>query len=104
MLIHLLIGALAMWVVLFLVDYAKREALRLTWWHWLLTILNVLYMIFVVEVIYGFLAEGEPQAALVMGLLTAFFGVVWAVLLGRFVFVKPKEAPKNVGNPSTVAK
>jgi len=36
----------------------------------------------------GFLGEGAPQAALVMGLVTGIFAVIWAVLLGRFVFKK----------------
>jgi hypothetical protein len=38
------------------------------------------------EVIVGFFKEGAPQAALVMGLLTGIFAVIWGALLGRFVF------------------
>ena len=104
MTIHLFIGAFAMWAVLFLLDYAKQEGLNLNWWQWTLTILNVLYFVFVAEVIYGFLAEGAPQAALLIGLLTAFFGVVWAVLLRRFVFAKPAGAPEIAGQPSPAPK
>ncbi|MCG8353697.1 MAG: hypothetical protein MI924_38525 [Chloroflexales bacterium] len=103
MLIHLLIGAYAMWAVLFLIDYVNREGLHLTWWQWTLTLLNVLYFVFVAEVVYGFLSEGAAQAALVLGLLTAFFGVVWAVLLKRFVFAKPAERPRIAGRSSVAA-
>jgi len=45
------------------------------------------YAVFVLEVIVGFLGEGAPQAALVMGLLTGIIAIVWGVLLKRFVFV-----------------
>lgn len=36
--------------------------------------------------IAGFLAEGVPQAALVMGVILGLVAVTWAILLGRFVF------------------
>lgn len=101
MIIHILFGALAMWVILFLVDYAKREDLNLTWWHWLLTVLNVIYFLFVLELFYGFLGEGASQAALIMGLFTALVGVIWAVLLGRFVFAQPIPMPPAKPSPAT---
>jgi hypothetical protein len=43
-------------------------------------VLNVIYFVFVLELFYGFVHEGASQAALVMGVLTALVGVVWAVL------------------------
>ena len=93
-LIHLLIGALAMTTMFLLMGYARKYEIALKWWHWLLTGLGVLYAVFVLEIIAGFLAEGAPQAALVMGLITGILAVIWSVLLKRFVFVKPTlEAP-----------
>jgi len=88
MIVHLLIGALAMAGLLVLVDYARRNELHLTWWHWLLTVLGIIYTVFVLELIVGFLNEGAPQAALVMGMVTGIVAVIWGVLLGRFVFAK----------------
>lgn len=88
MFVHLLIGALAIAVVFMLADFVKKNALSLRWWHWLLTVLGVIYTVFVLELVYGFLAEGAPQAALVMGLVTGIFAVIWAVLLRRFVFTQ----------------
>ncbi|MCP4140139.1 MAG: hypothetical protein GY755_07595 [Chloroflexi bacterium] len=85
---HLLIGALAGASLLLLVDYARKKELTLKWWHWLLTILGIIYAIFVLELIVGFFSEGAPQAALVMGGMTGIVGVVWGVLLRRFVFAK----------------
>lgn len=88
MLIHLLIGALAMAALFFLFNYAQSNELQLKWWHWLLTVFGVLYAVFVLELIAGFLGEGAPRAALVMGLITGIIAVIWGVLLGRFVFKK----------------
>ena len=91
MLIQLLIGAVAMAVVWLLFSYARKRNLTLTWWQWAATVLGVIYAVFVLEVIVGFLQEGEPRAALVMGLITGIFAVVWGVLLGRFVFFKASK-------------
>ena len=88
MIIHLLIGALAMAGLLLLVDYTRKNAMSVKWWQWLLTGLGILYTVFVLELIVGFIGEGAGQAALVMGLITGFFAVIWGVLLGRFIFVK----------------
>ena len=100
MIFHLLLGALAMWTVLFLVDFTRQAGFDLSWWQWTATVLNVIYFVFVIEIIYGFVTEGMPQAGLIVGLLTAFLGVIWAVLLGRFFFVKPKEHPEIVDQPN----
>lgn len=88
MIVHILIGALAMAGLLLLVDYTRKNKLTLKWWHWLLTVLGIIFAVFDLEMIVGFLAEGAPQAALVMGGGTSIFVIVWGVLLGRFVFAK----------------
>ena len=93
MLIHLLIGGLAMGAVWFLFQFANNKQLAVTWWQWVITILGVLYSVFVLEIILGFLGEGVPQAAVVMGLVTALPAIIWFVLLFRFVFTT-KEAAK----------
>ena len=84
--LQLILGAAAMAGFFMLKDYANKNAIQINWWQWLLTILGIIYTVFVLEVIIGFLAEGEPQAALVMGLITGIAAVIWGVLLGRFVF------------------
>ncbi len=88
MIIHLLVGAFAMACIFILANFAQKNEVTLKWWHWMLTVLGVLYAVFVLELIYGFLAEGAGQAALVMGLITGIIAIVWGVLLKRFVFVK----------------
>ena len=88
MLFHLLLGIVATASFVLLLNYVQNSGKTIEWWQWLLTILGFGYAIFVLEVIYGFIAEGEPQAALVMGLVTGIIAVIWGVLLGRFVFAK----------------
>jgi hypothetical protein len=91
MLLNLAIGALAVLMLAYLREYAHKKELSLTWWEWLLTALGVLYGVFVVELIAGFLGEGEPRAALVMGLITGLVAAIWGVLLARFVFSRVEE-------------
>jgi hypothetical protein len=88
MIFHMIVGAVAMLCFLLLVNYAQREGLKIKWWQWGLTVLVFLYSIFVLEVIYGFLAEGIGRAALVMGLMLGMVAVISGVLMGRFVFKK----------------
>jgi ABC-type uncharacterized transport system permease subunit len=89
---HLIIGALLTAVFISLILYARKKNLRITWWQWILTILGLLYTGFVLEVIVSFLEEGAERAALVMGLILGFFAIVWAVLLGRFVFAHKSKS------------
>lgn len=71
-----------------LIQFAVSRRLQLRWWHWSLTVLGFFYLVFVLEVIVSFLREGSLKAAMVNGAILGFVAVVWAVLLGRFVFVK----------------
>jgi hypothetical protein len=93
--IHLIIGALAMAAMLLLVDVARRRRMAVRWWQWALTALGILYGVFVIELVAGFLAEGAGRAALVMGLITGIVAVIWGVLLRRFVFAS-SAAKTNV--------
>jgi hypothetical protein len=85
MLFHLILGAAA--AVIFVLLFQKFGK-DLSVGSWILTVLALLYSVFVLEVIYGFAIEGVPRAALVMGLITGIIAVVWWVLLGRFAFAK----------------
>ena len=84
--VHFFLGACATAVLWLLVTYHRRNDLNVNWWQWVLTVLGLAYAVLVAEVVVAFLAEGEPRAALVMGVLLGIFAVIWAVLLGRFVF------------------
>ena len=88
MLFHLVVGAAAAVGFLLLLQHVQKSDLVVAWWGWLLTIAGILYGIFVLELIYGFAAEGMAQGVLVMGLITGIVAVIWGVLLARFVFAQ----------------
>lgn len=89
---HIIIGSIITAVLISLLLHARKKHLRISWWQWILTVLGLVYTGFVLEVIISFLEEGAARAALVMGLALGFIAIVWAVLLGRFVFTrKPKS-------------
>ena len=73
---------------LFVLAYARKKSLHITWWQWIITILGFIYATFVLEVIVSFLAEGAGKAALVMGTILGLVAVIWGVMLGRFVFTR----------------
>ena len=98
--IHLLIGAVSAAAVLFLVKLSRDRSLSLAWWHWGITVLAVLYAVFVLEVIVSFLDEGAVMGALVMGTILGFTAIVWGVLLGRFVFA-PLVPPQQTAGTGT---
>jgi Na+/melibiose symporter-like transporter len=85
-LVHMLIGAAVAAGFLLVYHRSRKKQLSVTWWQWGLTVLGFLYAVFVLEMIAAFLDEGAARAALVMGLIFGLFGVIWAVLLARFVF------------------
>ena len=85
---NLIIGILASAGFFFLIEYSRKNGISIRWWQWLLTAFGILYVAFVLEVITGFLSEGEPRAALVMGLIMGIVAVIWGVLTARFVFKK----------------
>jgi hypothetical protein len=85
---ELFVGAVAAIGALTVIRHAAANGLEIKWWQWLLTVLGFLYLVFVLEVIISFLREGSPKAAMVNGAILGFVAVVWAVLLGRFVFAR----------------
>ena len=90
--LNLLVGASAMATVLLAADYARRQKIYLSWWQWLLSVLAVVYSMFVVLLIIEFLHEGATQAALVMSLIMGVPAVILIVLLTRFVFGRKQKA------------
>ena len=86
--INLLIGALATAAFILLLKYSHTNNLKINWWQWCLIIGCMIYSIFVIEVIIGFIDEGALRASLVMGLIFGLIAVIWSVLLSRFIFKK----------------
>ncbi len=86
--INIIIGAAVISGAYWLINYTKKQQLSIKWWGWLITTFGFLYAVFVLEVITAFLAEGTGRGALVIGLMLGIIGIIWGVLLGRFVFKK----------------
>jgi hypothetical protein len=91
MLFHLLVGIVAALSFAWLLNSVQKSEKPVQWWQWVLTILGIVFAIFTLEVIFGFIDEGAGQAALVVGLIMGIITVVWGVLLGRFVFAPSKQ-------------
>jgi hypothetical protein len=97
---ELFIGAGAAGVFLLLLRYTKGQGFAVKGWGWGLTLLCLLYSVFVLEVVVEFLREGTPKGAVVMGSLMGFVAVVWAVLLKRFVFQRTGDS-EGTNAPTT---
>jgi hypothetical protein len=85
---ELFVGAIVAVGLYAMIQHTVSRGIKIKWWQWLLTVLGFVYLVFVLEVIVSFLREGSPKAAMVNGAILGFFAVVWAVLLGRFVFAR----------------
>lgn len=83
---HLLIGLLAASGFFLLVRYAAKRSLPLKSWHWVLTALVGVYLVFVVEAIYTLLIERAGSAAAVTGVVLGLPAAIAVVLLARYVF------------------
>jgi len=92
---ELIIGAVAAGGFLLLARFSRERGLTVRWWGWALTLLGFLYGVFVLEIVVEFLREGTPKGAVVMGTIMGFGGIVWAVLLGRFVFRGAGKLPAS---------
>ena len=87
-LVHLAIGIICIALLFLLIRYTERKQIKVSKWQWLLSLLELAYIIFVLELIAGFIEEGSGRAALVMGSLFGLIAIIGIVLLGRFVFRK----------------
>ena len=93
--VHILIGAVTTAALIRIIQSAKKRNLAIKWWQWLLVALEYAYVIFVLEVIAGFLEEGAAKGALVMGTIMGFAALIAAFLLARLVFHRKADAEES---------
>ena len=86
--LNLILGGLTVAGLFLLINYTQKQEIKVNMWQWILTGLGLLFALFTVEVIAGFLVEAEPRAAAVVGLVLVILTIIWGVLLARFVFAK----------------
>ena len=87
-LVHILVGVCCASLLFLFWKYSIKNAIRLSILSWILILLQVIYTGFVLELIIGFLEEGSPRAALVMGMLFGFISIIGIVLIFRFILRK----------------
>lgn len=90
--IHLIVGLLAMAAFMILYNLALKKGVVMTWWQYLLSGFEIIFLILVSETIITFLSEGKVRAALIMGGGLALFAVIGAILLIRNLFKQPQAA------------
>jgi len=88
--IHILIGAVTTAALIRIIQSTAKRKLAVKWWQWLLVALEYAYVIFVLEVIAGFVDEGATKGAVVMGTILGFAALVVGFLLARLVFSRRK--------------
>lgn len=91
--IHFIFGILAVVIYWWLHTYSVKNNIVINLWGKLLSVLGILYTVFVAEVIVSFIHEREYKAALVIGVTTGILAIIWAVLLWRFLYSKQRVKP-----------
>jgi len=87
---HILLGILACLTIWIVVHRVKKHTIKMNYWKWALVVLVIAYSVLAIEVIFGFLAEDVPKAALVTGSVLGIPAVIFNVLIWRFM-LSPKS-------------
>lgn len=76
-LLYFLIGCFTGGYLVSIRNRMKRKSVRFVWYEWILTVVNLLFYILLIQTFIASLAEGEPQAA---WMSVVFLGVPVVVL------------------------
>ena len=77
-----------------LVNFSKKNQLKLSILQWIITFSMFVYSTFVLAVIVAFIEEDAIKAALLMGIVFGFIAVIWPVLIARFIFIRKLKLKK----------
>ena len=92
---EILIGVVSMACFWGVVSISQKKQLRVPIWGWFLTFIGFGYAVFVAMTLLAFYREDQYQAILPMGGLMVFPGLVLAVFLYRFAFMRTAKAIKT---------
>ena len=95
---HIIVGILACLAIWLVVLRVKKLDVKMSWWKWAIVLLVIAYSVLAIEVIFGFLAEDVPKAALVTGSVLGIPAVIFNVLVWRFLLT-PKKL-QLISNPT----
>ncbi len=84
-LIHILFGIICATILFLLIHFSSRMKTPIKSWQWVIIVLELFYILFVLELIAGFLEEGSAKAAVVMGSIFGLLAIIGAVLIWRFI-------------------
>lgn len=93
-LIHILFGIICACILFLIIHYSKRRNITVKTWHWIVIVLEIFYILFVLELIAGFIEEGSPKGAVVMGSIFGLIAIIGAVLIWRFILKIKGESKK----------
>lgn len=94
-LIHIFTGALCASLFFLVFFYAGKRNKKFTVFNWIFITAEIIYLAFIIEMTAGFIEEGAPKAALVMGSIFGSIAVIGAVLVSRLIILKnrlPRDA------------
>jgi hypothetical protein len=89
--VHLLIGAFCATILFLFLRYAGKKDSKPGRSKLLIIILEIIFIAFVIELIYGFFQEGAFKGALIMGLMFGFPCIVAGILIYRWTFSTKKS-------------
>jgi len=89
-LVHILIGAIGTFLFINASLLARRHGIKLKVIHRVAIIAEILLLLFLMELIVGFIEEGAYRGALVLGSIVSLFAIIGALLIRRVVF-NPKK-------------
>ena len=88
---HLIIGILCTAIFFLLMNKLRDRGIKPGLWKTLLMILEFIFIIFVLELTYGFVEEGALKGGLVMGLVFGFPCIVTGLLISRWIYKTPSH-------------
>ncbi|MDT8402106.1 MAG: hypothetical protein RQ743_10455 [Bacteroidales bacterium] len=87
-LLHLFTGVISTSLLFLVILFARSRNKKFTALNWFFIIAEIIYLAFIIELVAGFIEEGAPQAALVIGSIFGSVAVIGAVLVLRFIILK----------------
>jgi len=91
---EILIGVVIMACFWGVVSATRKKQLRVPIWGWFLTIIGFGYVVFIAMTLLAFCREEQYQALLPVGGMMVFPGLVLAVFLYRFAFMRAAKTFK----------
>lgn len=84
--VHILIGTICTFLLINAFSLARRRGIKLKAINQVAIIAEIILLLFLMELVVGFVEEGAYRGALVLGSIVSLFAVMGALLIWRFIF------------------